>query len=157
MRGVGVGEGEGKREDGGGVVEGEEKERVVREESEDEKARRNSEVAVALFGPSSERSREQSLVDGEGASAEGVGSPVLGRVVVVVGGKGVEGGEAMRGELVGNDQMDVDVDVDVDVATAGGDSILGEAGIGYGAFGEGWRRGPECVGMEELDELLGGF
>ena len=153
MRGVGVGEGEGegKREDG--VGEGEEKERVVREESEDEKARRNSEVAVALFGPSSERSREQSLVDGEGASAEGVGSLVLGRVVVVVGGKGVEGGEAMRGELVGNDQMDVDVDV----ATVGGDSILGEAGIGYGAFGEGWRRGPECVGMEELDELLGGF
>ena len=153
MRGVGVGVGERKREDG--VGEGEEKERVVREESEDEKARRNSEVAVALFGPSSERSREQSLVDGEGASAEGVGSPVLGRVVVVVGGKGVEGGEAMRGELVGNHEMDVDVDVDV--AMAGGDSILGEAGIGYGAFGEGWRRGPECVGMEELDELLGGF
>ena len=149
MRGVGVGEGEGegKREDGiGGVVEGEEKERVVREESEDEKARRNSEVAVALFGPSSERSRSRSPVlgaegSGEMVGARAMGSPVVGRV---------EGVEAMRGAVMGNDEMDVD-------GAVGGDSILGEAGIGYGAFGEGWRRGPECVGMEELDELLGGF
>ena len=98
------------------------------DETEEEKAKRNREVAAQLFG-------------GQDDPTQDVGSTMLSSPMI----KAIDDNAA--------NAKDVKVEQIADVEMGEPVSILGDTG-----FGLGWdTRDPEHIGLEELDDLLGAF
>jgi len=101
------------------------------EETEEEKANRNREAAVALFG-------------GHHLSTLQVGLGIMSSPPVKLE-------QLIIKQEVKKEDMDVDVDVEMEAEES--ISILGDRG-----FGSSWDiREPENIELEELDDLFGGF
>lgn len=119
------------------------------QESEEQRALRNSEEVAALFGPSHHQSHHDG--QGEHESAMALSSPLFKPTAhTTVQYSEQQNYNTAKLEVVFKREDDADMDVDMSE-----DSILGERGFGLGT---GWEiEKPENVCLADLDDLFGEF